>query len=45
MEVENASTQYPTISDLLRRHAFSHVTVVQNEEQAAGDIGIIYASR
>jgi FkbM family methyltransferase len=45
MEVETASTQYRTIGDLLRRHGFKRITLDQNQEQSAGDVGLIYASR
>jgi FkbM family methyltransferase len=45
MEVEEVSVQYPTITELLSAHGFTHITLDQNREQSAGDVGLVYASR
>jgi len=45
MEVEEVSVQSPSITALLKAHGFKHITLDQNREQSAADIGLVYASR
>jgi len=45
LEVEEASVQYSAIAELLRAHGFKHITLDQNREQSAGDVGLVYAAR
>ena len=45
LEIEDVTTQYPTIAALLRGHGFKNITLDQNREQSAGDVGLVYASR
>jgi FkbM family methyltransferase len=45
LEVEEASVQYSAVAELLKTHGFKHITLDQNREQSAGDVGLVYASR
>jgi FkbM family methyltransferase len=45
LEIDNHATRADTIEALLRKHGFDHIEQVQDEIQAAGDFGMIFALR